>query len=275
MLALGAKEPEETVVKDAWQSGNPYEYFMGRWSKVVADAFVDWLYPKTGLRWLDVGCGSGALSDAIIRKYDPEVVIAIDQSEGFVRTAQERLGPRATCKVGEALSLPIEDSTVDMTVSGLVLNFIPEPQEALTEMRRVTTIGGTVAGYIWDYAGKMEFLNHFWDVAVELNPGASDLHEKLRFASSNAEELSALFIRSGIVDVEAGPIEIATNFADFDDYWKPFLGGQGPAPTYVSKLKATDRDELRDALMNRLPKNPGGSIQLTARAWAVKGSCEK
>ncbi len=262
-------------MKDSWQSGNPYEYFMGRWSKVVADAFVDWLYPNTGLRWLDVGCGSGALSDAIIRKYDPEVVIAIDQSEGFVRMAQERLGPRAMCKVGEALSLPIEDSIVDMTVCGLVLNFIPAPEEALTEMRRVTTSGGTIAGYIWDYAGKMEFLNHFWDVAVELNPGASDLHEKRRFASSNAEELSAVFIRSGVVNVEAGPIEIATNFADFDDYWKPFLGGQGPAPTYVSKLNATDRDELRDTLMNRLPLNPDGSIQLAARAWAVKGSCEK
>ncbi len=248
---------------------------MGRWSKVVADAFVDWLSPKAKLRWLDVGCGSGALSEAIISKYDPEALIAIDQSEGFVRTAQERLGKRATCKVGEALSLPMDDSSVDMTVSGLVLNFIPEPEKALAEMRRVTTIGGTVAGYIWDYAGKMEFLNHFWDVAIELNPGASGHHEKLRFASSNAEELTAVFIRSGIVDVEAGPIEITTNFADFDDYWKPFLGGQGPAPTYVSNLKATERDELRDALMNRLPIKQDGSIQLSARAWAVKGSNEK
>ena len=262
-------------MKDSWQSGNPYEYYMGRWSKVVADAFVEWLSPKDRMRWLDVGCGSGALSEAIINTYDPEVVIAVDQSESFVHTAQERLGTRATCKIGDALSLPIDDSSVDMTVSGLVLNFIPTPEKALAEMRRVTTIGGTVAGYIWDYPGKMEFLNHFWDAVIELNPGASDLHEKLRFASSNAEELSAVFIRSGIVDVEVSPIEITTNFADFDDYWKPFLGGQGPAPTYVSKLKSTERDELRDALINRLPKKQDGSIQLSVRAWAAKGSSEK
>jgi SAM-dependent methyltransferase len=268
---LGVKGLEETAVKDSWQSGNPYEYYMGRWSKLVADAFVDWLSPKARLRWLDVGCGSGALSEAIVSKYDPDVVIAIDQSEGFVRKAQERLGTRVMCKVGEALSLPVDDSSIDMAVSGLVLNFILAPEKALAEMRRVTTIGGTIAGYIWDYAG-MEFLNHFWDIAVEINPGASDLHEKLRFASSNAEELSAVFIRSGIVDVETAPIEIRTNFADFDDYWKPFLGGQGPAPTYVSKLKASERDVLRDALMNRLPIKQDGSIQLSARAWAVKGS---
>lgn len=259
-------------MKDSWQSGNPYEYFMGRWSKQVATAFVDWLSPGAGLRWLDVGCGSGALSEAIIGKCHPEVVIAVDQSEGFVRTAQERLGARATCKVGDALSLPVEDASIDVSVSGLVLNFIPAPDKALVEMRRVTATDGTVAVYVWDYAGKMEFLSHFWDVAVELNPGASDLHEKLRFASANAEELSARFIGAGIANVEAEPIEIATTFSDFDDYWKPFLGGQGPAPTYVSNLKESERDALRDALMNRLPMKEDGSIPLSARAWAVRGS---
>lgn len=261
-------------MKDSWQAGNPYEYYMGRWSKLVADSFVDWLSPKVGLRWLDVGCGSGALSESILRKSDPEVVFAIDQSEGFVRTAQERLGPRATCKVGEAFSLPIDNASVDMTVSGLVLNFISTPEQTLAEMRRVTTSGGTVAAYIWDYAGKMEFLNHFWDVAVELNPSASDLHEKRRFANASAEVLSAVFDRSGIKDVEACPIEIETRFADFDDYWKPFLGGQGPAPTYVLKLKDADRDELRDALQNRLPIKQDGSIRMSARAWAVKGTSD-
>ncbi len=262
-------------MKDSWQSGDPYEYYMGRWSKLVADAFVNWLAPKPRLRWLDVGCGSGALGEAIVNKTNPEAVIAIDQSEGFVRKAQQRLGTRATCKVGDAHSLPMDDSCVDMAVCGLVLNFIPSPEKAVAEMRRVTASGGTVAAYSWDYAGTMEFLNHFWDVAVELNPGAAELHERRRFASSSPEELSATFVRSGIGDVEAGPIEITTNFADFDDYWKPFLGGQGPAPTYVSNLTASQRDELRDVLMRRLPIKQDGSIQLSARAWAVKGSSER
>lgn len=260
-------------MKDSWQSGNSYEYYMGRWSKLVADAFVDWVSPNVGLRWLDVGCGSGALSEAIISKYAPKLVIAIDQSEGFVNTTQERLGAQVTCKVGDALSLPVDDSSIDIVVSGLVLNFISTPEKALAEMMRVTTAGGTIAAYIWDYAGKMEFLNHFWDAAVELNPGALDLHEKLRFPNANAEELSRLFNRAGIVNIEVGLIEITTNFTDFDDYWQPFLGGQGPAPTYVSKLKQSERDKLRDALMVRLPIKGDGSISLSACAWAVKGSC--
>jgi SAM-dependent methyltransferase len=268
-------EPEETAVKDAWQSGDPYEYFMGRWSKLVANSFVDWLSPKARLRWLDVGCGSGALGEAIVTKSDPAALTAIDQSEGFVRKAQERLGTRATCKVADAHSLPMDDASVDMAVCGLVLNFIPSPEKALAEMRRVTASGGTVAAYIWDYAGTMEFLNHFWDVAVELNPGASELHERRRFASSSPEAWSALFTRAGIADVEAGSIEITTHFADFDDYWQPFLGGQGPAPTYVSKLMPAQRDALRDELMHRLPIEQDGSIQLSARAWAVRGASKR
>jgi len=259
------------MVKDSWQSGDPYEYYMGRWSKLVAESFVEWVSPKAGLRWLDVGCGSGALSEVVIRKHNPEAVIAIDQSEGFVSKAQERLGAKAKCKVGDALSLPVADSSIDMAVSGLVLNFIPEPEKALAEMRRVTTTGGTVAVYIWDYAGKMEFLNYFWDVVVELNPSAANLHEGHRFAKSNAEELSAAFVRAGFAEVETVPIEITTNFTGFDDYWKPFLGGQGPAPTYVLKLKNSERQKLRDALMRRLPVKEDDSILLSARAWAVKG----
>lgn len=171
----------------------------------------------------------------------------------------------------ETLSLPLDDSSTDITVSGLVLNFIPEPEKALAEMQRITTIGGTVAVYVWDYTGIMEFLNHFWDVAVELNPKASGLHESRRFPDSNAEGLCATFNRAGFSGVKAAPLEIETNFSDFDDYWKPFLGGQGPAPTYVTDLEEPERIKLRTALMQRLPIKEDGSISLTARAWAVKG----
>lgn len=258
-------------MKDSWQSGDPYEYYMGRWSKLVAETFVDWLTPKDGLRWLDVGCGSGALSEAVINKHKPEAVTAIDHSEGFVRIAQERLGNLARCEVGNALSLPLEDSLVDITVSGLVLNFIPDPTKALAEMKRVTKKDGTVAVYVWDYAGKMDFLNYFWDVAVELDRNASDLHEGRRFQKSNAEELTSVFSQAGFVEVYVVPIEVATNFIDFNDYWRPFLGGQGPGPTYVLNLKESERNKLRDALMQRLPIKKDGSIALSARAWAAKG----
>jgi len=258
-------------MQDSWQSGDPYEYYMGRWSKLVAEQFVDWITPKPGVQWLDVGCGSGALSEAVINRHDPKSVIAIDQSEGFVLTAQHRLGRNANCKVGNALSLPLGSASIDIAVSGLVLNFIPEPEKALVEMQRVTRKGGTVAVYIWDYAGKMEFLNHFWDAVVEINPTASDLHEGHRFQSANAEQLIDIFNRVGFTQVEASPLEIVTHFVDFDDYWRPFLGGQGPAPTYVSKLDDKERNYLREALAHRLPVREDGSIVLTARAWASKG----
>ena len=258
-------------MKDSWQSGDPYEYFMGRWSSLVAASFTDWLSPSNGLKWLDIGCGSGVLSEAVINKHKPARVTAIDQSEGFVNTAQKRLGSHADCRVGDALSLPLEDSSVNATVSGLVLNFIPEPEKALAEMRRVTTTGGTVAVYVWDYAGKMEFLKHFWDAAVELNPKAASLHESTRFPASNTDSLKNLFDCSGFVDTVTAPIEIKTHFRDFDDYWNPFLGGQGPAPTYLLKLEKVEQNKLRNSLYERLPIQVDGSIPMIARAWAAKG----
>jgi len=258
-------------MQDSWQSGDPYEYYMGRWSKLVAEKFVDWLSAKSGLRWLDVGCGTGALSETIVNQCNPVTIIAIDQSEGFVRTTQQRLGNKVSSKVGNAMSLPLDNATIDVAVSGLVLNFVPEPEKALSEMQRVTRKGGTVAVYVWDYAGKMEFLKYFWDVAVELNPAASALHESRRFPDSSAEKLIETFNRVGFSEIEATPLDVVTHFTDFDDYWKPFLGGQGPAPTYVAKLEDTKRNQLRDTLAQRLPVNEDGSILLCARAWATKG----
>lgn len=258
-------------MQDSWNIGDPYEYYMGRWSKLVAEQFVDWLAPENGRKWLDVGCGSGALSEAIVTRRGPDSLIALDQSEGFVHTAQQRLGGKAHCKVGNALSLPFDDASFDIAVSGLVLNFIPEPERALAEMRRVTRKGGTAALYVWDYAGKMEFLKYFWDVVVEIEPGASSLHEGRRFPDCNGERLIDIFTRGGFAQVEAAPLDIVMRFSDFEDYWRPFLGGQGPAPTYVSKLDESETKRLRETLARRVPVNPDGSIALAARAWATKG----
>lgn len=258
-------------MKDAWESGDPYEYFMGRWSRLVAQPFVDWLAPESGLKWLDVGCGSGSLSEVIINGYEPAELIAIDQSEGFVNAAQQRLGDRAECRVGNALDLPLENESLNISVSGLVLNFIPDPVKALTEMQRVTVPGGSVAVYVWDYAGTMEFLTHFWDAAGKLDPAASGLHEGLRFPDSNADGLKNLFQKAGFDDIETAPITIDTRFTGFDDYWKPFLGGQGPAGAYVQSLDEADREQLREALFETLPARADGSITMVARAWAVKG----
>ncbi|MEN8246742.1 MAG: class I SAM-dependent methyltransferase [Thermodesulfobacteriota bacterium] len=255
-------------MKDSWASSDPYEYFMGRWSRLVARSFLNWLSPLPDKKWLDVGCGTGALTEEIINNHEPAQLTAVDQYEGFLIKVQQ-LGNWVDCKIGNALALPLEDSSINITVSGLVLNFISEPDKALSEMKRVTAPGGTVAAYVWDYAGKMDFLNYFWDVAAELDPKASDLHESKRFPDTNTDALDELFISAGFVEPVTLPIEIETNFQSFDDYWKPFLGGQGPAPTYVASLNKPKRNNLRNALSERLPIQSDGSIPMVARAWAT------
>lgn len=258
-------------MEDSWKSGDPYEYFMGRWSSIAAHRFLKWLSPEHGLKWLDVGCGSGALSESAINGYKPQTLIAIDQSEEFVTTTQRRLNGNAICKIGNALDLPIEDSSVDLTVSGLVLNFVPNVEKSLAEMTRATVKGGTVAVYIWDYAGKMDFLQNFWETAEELKKEASALNEAKRFSDFSSEALMEFFIEAGFDEVITTSIEIDTYFTDFDDYWMPFLGGQGPAPTYLMSLNETDRAHLKNSIYKRLPIQPDGSIPLSARALAVKG----
>ena len=170
------------------------------------------------------------------------------------------------------MDLSFQDSSFDYVISGLVLNFIPEPERALREMKRVTAPDGVVAVYIWDYSGKMEFLKYFWDVVVALDPKASDLHEGTRFPNANAEGLKRLFENAKFSSTTVESIEIETNFKNFDDYWKPFLGGQGPAPTYVLSLSESDRNRLRDNLHDNLPMREDGSIPMIARVWAAKSA---
>lgn len=150
------------------------------------------------------------------------------------------------------------------------MNFIPEPEKALREMKRVTAPGGTVAVYVWDYSGKMEFLQYFWDVVVALDPNASDLHEAKKFPDANAEGLKRIFENAELPNTTVELLEIETNFKNFDDYWNPFLGGQGPAPSYVLSLSESDRNRLRDTLYDSLPIQEDGSIPMIARAWAAK-----
>ena len=255
-------------VSDTWERGSPYEQYVGRWSRQVAPRFLSWAALPSGKRWLDVGCGTGALSAAIIDHCKPASVVGVEPSEGFLKTARENLGDRVVLHQGSATAIPLGDADVDVVVSGLVLNFVPDPRAALAEMARVTGKGGTVAAYVWDYAGKMELMRLFWDSAVELDPNAASLDEGVRFPLCRPDALEALHIQAGLLDVRVTSIEIQTEFVDFDDYWRPFLGGQGPAPAYAMSLDETMRARLRDAIRHRLPIESDGSISLSARAWA-------
>ena len=181
-------------VSDTWKRGDPYEQYVGRWSRRVAPGFLSWLGLATGRKWLDVGCGTGALCAAIVDHCSPASVAGVEPSEGFLETARKHLGRRAALHQGSATAIPLDDASVDVVVSGLVLNFVPDQRAALTEMARVADSGGIIAAYVWDYAGKMELMRFFWDAAVELNPDASKLDEGIRFPLCRPEALvEALF----------------------------------------------------------------------------------
>jgi len=259
---------------DAWQAGDGYEQYMGRWSRRVAPVFLDWLAPAPGLAWLEVGCGTGALSSAILARCAPASLLAIEPSEGFLRTARERLADaRATFEAGDALALPAADGSADMVASALVLNFVPDRAQALAEMRRAARPGGTVAFYVWDYpGGGMEFMRAFWTAATVLDPAAADLGEGGRFPFCTPEGLTELAGRAGLRDIRCAPIEIPTVFRDFEDYWHPFTLGAGPAPGYCASLDPQHRERLEERLRESLPYAADGSIPLKARAWALRAS---
>jgi len=256
---------------DVWAAGDAYERYMGRWSRLVADRFVAWLGGGNGLRWLDVGCGTGALTSAVAARCEPRMVVGLDRSAGFVASARSA-GPSSACfVVADALSLPVRDAGFDVAVGGLVLNFLPAQGAAVAEAARVVRPGGLVAAYVWDYAEGMEFLRYFWEAAVAVDRSAAALDESRRFPACHPDALRALWTQAGLADVAVAPIEVPTVFAGFAELWEPFLAGQGPAPGYVAGLDPATRDRLRDTLRVTVPTRTDGSIALTARAWAVQG----
>jgi len=261
---------ETLRVSDTWERGNPYEQYVGRWSRQLAPRFLSWLGVPEGRAWLDVGCGTGALCAAILEHCAPASVAGVEPSVGFLGSAKQNLAGRAVLHKGSADSLPLADASVEVVVSGLVLNFVPDPRRALIEMRRVARDGGCIAAYVWDYAGKMELMRHFWDAAVELDASAAKLDEGNRFPLCRPDALQQAFAGAGLGQAEVTSIDIPTRFESFDDYWQPFLGGQGPAPAYTMSLDESRRARLRDRLRDRLPRDADGSIALFARAWAVK-----
>lgn len=256
-----------------WAIGDAYEPYVGRWSRVVARDFLVWLEAPPGRRWLDVGCGTGALSATILDVARPAAVTGVDASEAYAAYARERIpDARVEFRQGDAQALPFSDGAFDAAVSGLMVNFLPDPSRGLAEMARVTRPGGVVAAYVWDYAGEMQLMRHFWDAAAALDPAAAELDEGRRFPLCRPEPLERLFVATGLNGVEVRAIDIPTVFHDFDDYWSPFLGGQGPAPSYTMSLDEYRRAALRERVRAGLPVGEDGSIPLVARAWAARGT---
>ena len=239
--------------KDVWASGEAYEAYVGRWSRIVAHKFFAWLAAPPGGLWLDVGCGTGVLTQTLLEVAAPQVVKGIDASEGFLTFVSKTItDKRATFQLGDARALPVETAAFDAVVSGFMLNFVPQPDQVVAEMARAAKSGGLVAAYVWDYA-------------------AADLDQGRRFSLCNPGPLADLFRDAGLTGIEVRPIDIWMVFKDFDDYWLPFLGGQGSAPSYLASLSGGDRSALRERIRAALPFALDGSIPLLGRAWAVRG----
>lgn len=256
-----------------WAAGEAYEPYVGRWSRRMAPEFLRWIGAAPGGRWLDVGCGTGALSGAILEHCAPASVLGIDPSEGFLAYARRQVtDPRVEFRQGDAQALPVGDAGFDAVVSGLVLNFVPDTGRAARELCRAARPGGRIGAYVWDYAEGMQLMRRFWDAAAALDPeGAGGRDESLRFPLCRPDPLRALFHDAGLPEVEVTAIEVPTVFRDFDDYWSPFLAGGAPAPAYCLSLDEARRAALRERLRATLPAAPDGSIPLSARAWAVRG----
>jgi SAM-dependent methyltransferase len=258
-----------------WSQGEIYESYVGRWSRLVAAEFIGRLDQPPGLSWLDVGCGTGALTSAVLASAAPGKVVGVDPSEGFVGFARGTVADeRVRFGVLPAAELNSEafrqefGGAFDVVVSGLVLNFIPERVEALRAMRE---LGATVAVYVWDYAEGMQLMKYFWEAAGDVRPQDRELDEGATFPFCNPAGLEGLFAEAGFSGIETGAIVVPTMFESFDAYWTPFLGGQGVAPAYLRSLDADGQEKVRALVESRLPANADGSIELTARAWSARG----
>ncbi len=257
---------------DSWAAGGAYEDFMGRWSRLLAPRFVSWLSVRANANWLEVGCGTGALADAVCARGNPASVVACDPSEPFIEYARRRhVDPRISFVLGGIGRLPTRPGGFDSVTSLLALNFFPEPGRAIEEMRRASAMNGLVSACVWDYAGRMELLRFFWDSVAAEDASAGELDEGRRFPICRPGALESLFRDGGIADVVCDSIEIPTRFSTFADFWKPFLGGTGPAPSYVASLAPPRREALAARLAPLLPRDQDGAISLVARAWVVRG----
>jgi SAM-dependent methyltransferase len=257
-------------MRDVWEIADSYEAYVGRWSRQVARKFLAGLSIAPGKVWLEAGCGSGALTTAILGNADPAHVVAIDRSLDFLgQTRRVSLDGRVTFLAADAMSVPLRSARVDAVVSGLVLNFVPQPERAVREMLRCVRGGGAIGIYVWDYSDGMQTIRLFWDAAISVDAAAAPLDEAVRFPLCRPAALEELFRNAGASDVRVSSITIPMHFRDFDELWRPFLGGQGPAGAYAMALAENRRTELRERFRSLVPANGDGSIDLSAKAWVA------
>jgi SAM-dependent methyltransferase len=254
--------------------GAAYDVWLGRWANRLAPVFLDFVdLPETG-ELLDVGCGTGALTLTMAGRWPGRNVIGVDLATPFIAYAQSRRADgRPTFEIGDACALRYEDGRFAGVTAQLLFLFIPKPEMALREMRRVTLSGGTVAAVVWDSRGGLVFQRMLWDTAVAIDPNARAVRNSL-FANPVAIPggLAGFFRQAGLVDVEEQSLTIRMDYENFDDYLQSFLAGQGPVGTYFTSLAPDLRARIEEAVRDAYCSgSPDGPRSFTASAWAVRG----
>ena len=251
-----------------FDDGAAYERYMGEWSRLAGVAFLDWLAPTSGLRWLDVGCGNGAFTEMLVERCAPASVQGIDPSEGQLAYARTRRASRvAQFRQGDAMALPFPDDTFDAAVMPLVIFFVPDPAKGVAEMARVVRPGGSVTAYAWDMVGggfpyeALQAEMRGMGVAVPVPPSPD---------ASRIDAMRDLWTGAGLESVETREITVQRTFTDFDDYWATVRGGPSVGPQ-LAAMAPDDLALLKARMRARLPSDAAGRITYSARANAVKG----
>ena len=249
-----------------------YERFMGRWSRLLAPAYIAFAGIKNGDRVLDVGTGTGSLATTLEATMPESEIVGIDPSDGFIAYAQKNAkSTRAHFEVGNAEALKFNDASFDNTLALLVMNFVPDHRKAVTEMRRVTRPQGIVSACVWDYDRGMQMLRFFWDEAVAFDPTIEPKDER-HMKLSHQGELGDLWGQAGLINIKEEPLTIDQAYSSFNNYWEPFTKGAGPGGAYVVSLSQERREQLEARIRKRLLGDRGdGPFKLTATAWCVRG----
>jgi len=266
----------KTSMADADQTarfadGAGYEKFMGQWSRMVARIFLGWVSLPGGLKWLDVGCGTGAFTEVIQQLCNPSEIVAIDPSEPQISYAKSRkIADSIQFKVADAREIPFENGRFDVAASALVLNFIPDREKAVAEMHRVVRPGGTVGAYVWDFAGERGTAQHLQFAIKELE-GPGHRAGGLNPESTTEDNLKALFENAGVDNVATRSIDISLIYEDFDDYWNSNTVFGSPIGSIIKGLTEEKRQRLKVLVKAKLPTAKDGKIAYGARANAVRG----
>jgi len=246
-----------------------YERFMGRWSRAVAPVFLDWLAPPMAASWLEVGCGTGICTGLIAERCSPFSIVAVDSSQAQIAHARGLpVGTRADFRVADALALPFPDAAFDVVVSALLINFVQAPAVAVSEMRRVSRAGGVVAGYVWDFAAER---SPSWPMRTGMRKFGMDTPEIPGRSITGLAALRGLFERTGLSEIETRSIEVTQSFTDFDDFWQAQTPGYMPTTRMIGALADDERQKLKDIVRAEIPPSPGGGIEYSVRAHAIKG----